>query len=227
MRKITLTFLFFALLSCVTIAQKPKSWTEWTKKDVEKMLNDSAWGQTQTETDTSEMNVTFGVSGGTDGARNQAIDLKYHVMFFSAKPIREAFARKVLLDNPKIVPAQLQNFVDGDYSEVIVVAVTYESTDRRYTGPVDQAFRSATSATLKNKCYLERKDGKRIFLEEYAQQGSDGTGAQFVFPRMVDGKPFLTERNDSIRFVAEFSSKIRVDRKFKVSEMMYDGKLEY
>jgi hypothetical protein len=92
---------------------------------------------------------------------------------------------------------------------------------------VDQAFRSATSATLKNKCYLERKDGKRIFLEEYAQQGSDGTGAKFVFPRMVDGKPFLTERNDSIRFVAEFSSKIRVDRKFKVSEMMYDGKLEY
>ena len=30
-------------------AQKSKPWTEWSKKDADKMLNDSAWAQSQTK----------------------------------------------------------------------------------------------------------------------------------------------------------------------------------
>ncbi len=47
-------------LAVVSGAQKSmsKPWGEWSKKDAEKMLNDSPWGQTQTETDTSEMFFT-------------------------------------------------------------------------------------------------------------------------------------------------------------------------
>lgn len=236
MRKLTFMLLFVALLSGMAVAQKSKPWTEWTKKDVDKLLNESAWGQTQTETDTSELTfrptaqtdaTRVGANRDEEGAKNQAVDLKYRIRFFSAKPIREAFARKLILENPKIVPAQLQSFIEGDYSEMIVLAVTAESADRRYMGPVEQAFASATTGTLKNQAYLERKDGKRIFLEEYAQPGSDGTGAKFVFPRVVDGQPFLTAESDNVRFVADFGKGIKISWKFKLSDMTYNGKLEY
>src|SRR5215211_4675164 len=42
-----------------------KSWTEWTRVEAEKILNHSAWGQTQTETDTSEMVYTPTTAGGS------------------------------------------------------------------------------------------------------------------------------------------------------------------
>lgn len=228
MRKIIITFLVTALLSNIGAArQQTKPWTEWTKKDVEKMLNDSPWGQTQVETDTSEMTVSFGVQRQIDGSNNQAIDFKYHIRFFSAKPIREAFARNLLLNNPKIMPAQLENFVNGDYSESIVVAVMAESKDRRYTGIIDQTFNSSTSGTLKNKAYLELNNGKRLFLTEYAPPTSDQTGAKLVFPRMVDGQPFITPETETVRFFADFGKGVVIKWRFKVSGMMYNGKLEY
>ncbi|HKG47722.1 MAG TPA: hypothetical protein VKB02_13385 [Pyrinomonadaceae bacterium] len=36
-------------------------------------------------------------------------------------------------------------------------------------------------------------------------------GAKFVFPRMVDGQPFLTDVGD-VRFVAQLSDKITVNK---------------
>lgn len=248
MKKVLCSCMLLVLFASSIPAQKTKPWSEWSKKEVEKMLNESAWGQSQVDTDTSEM--TFSSTGDPNrgpgaaatrddtsansaerlgsGAKNQAISLTYRVRFFSAKPIREAFARMITLSNPNVKATQLQNFVDGDYSEIgIVVAVTYESPDRRLLGPADQAFRSATADILKNKCYLERKDGKRIFLEGYEQAGTDGTGTKFIFPRTVDGQPFLTPESDMVRFVADFGKGVKVERRFKVSDMMYNGKMEY
>jgi hypothetical protein len=49
MRTVVSACLVVAMFACVALAQKDKPWTEWTRKDVEKTLNDSAWGQTQME----------------------------------------------------------------------------------------------------------------------------------------------------------------------------------
>jgi len=46
-------------------AQKQKPWTEWSKKEAEKTLNESPWGQTQTETDTSQMTYSPTVTSTT------------------------------------------------------------------------------------------------------------------------------------------------------------------
>lgn len=242
MKRTLSTCLVIAMLVVSVFAQKSKPWAEWSKKDAEKMLNDSAWGRTQEDTDTSEMTYSptvtpvssAGNSGGglnsrgESGAKNQALSLKYRIRFFSAKPVREGFARLLLLSNQNLKQENLQPWIDGtDFGEIIVVAVTIEATDRRQSGPAEQAFNSATAAKLKNSCYLERKDGKRIFLEEYQAPTKDQTGAKFVFPRMVDGKPFLTEESDNVRFVAEFNDKIKLNMKYKVADMMYNGKLEY
>jgi hypothetical protein len=43
----------------------------------------------------------------------------------------------------------------------------------------------------------------------------------------VDGKPFITPESEEIHFVAPLSDNYKLDRRFKVKDMMYEGKLEY
>lgn len=220
-------FLCFVLISlcfsAATLGQK--KWSEWDKKEVEKMLNSSAWGQTQAETDTAEMTANIG-SGGYS-ATNQAMTFNYRVRFFSAKPIREAFARQVMFANPKLIPSQLENFVNGDYSESIVVSIAWDGADRRYTSIISEAFAGKTTDSVVSKVYLERKDGKQLTITEYSPPSSDGTGAKFVFPRLLNGKPFIESGDDFIRFVADMGKGVKVNWRFKVSDMNYNGKLEY
>ncbi len=90
-----------------------------------------------------------------------------------------------------------------------------------------QEINSAVAGTLKNNTYLERGDGKRLFLTDYRAPISDGLGAKFVFPRRVDGKPFITPDAGEVRFFTEVGEKVRLNQRFKISEMMYDGRLEF
>src|SRR5262245_3376618 len=104
----------FALTWAAEAQKKTKPWIEWTEKEVAKMLNDSAWGQTQNETNTSEMfysptsdrgtGISTGATGSSNnrnaqGALNQVTTIGYGIRLLSAKPIRQAFARRVMMQN--------------------------------------------------------------------------------------------------------------------------------
>ncbi|MDX6406053.1 MAG: hypothetical protein QOH70_3508 [Blastocatellia bacterium] len=230
-------------LTTVIAQEKSKAWNEWSKKDAEKMLNDSPWAQTQIDTDTSQMFYSptsdprmSGVrsTSTTDsrigqGATNQAVDVKFHVRFFSARPIRQALVRLMEIQqkpSPEIAQ-RLTNFAELESTNSIIVTVNYESNDQRSSGSIMQAFNSAATGTLKNTTYLERNDGKRLFLEEYVPPGKDGFGARFIFLRELDGQPFITKDIGDVRFHAEYSSGIKIDRRFKVADMIYQSGLEY
>jgi len=229
------------------IAQKDKKWTDWNDKDAKKMLEDSPWAKTQNETDTSEAMFTptsaNGVNGALStsndasrakqGASNQSSNVIYYVRFFSARPIRAALARQFELTNKGLdekAVTGLHNFAEGKSPNSIIVTVSYkggQGSDQRSIGPVMQAFNSAATGTLKNKTYLQRSDGKQLFLEEYVPPGKDGFGARFIFIRMPDEKPFVDAGAKEIRFYSEVSNTVKIDRRFKVAEMMYQGELEY
>lgn len=240
--------LVFALSLLATAQKKTKPWNEWSEKDATKMLNDSPWGQTQTETNTSEMfyspttsgsgntrgaastSSSGGITGsndrGSQGAVNQAVNINFRIRFLSAKPVRQAFAKRIMLQNPQ-AEAQLKAFAEQTSTEWIVVAVDYDSSDQRFTGRVMQAFNAANLGILANATYLERKDGKRIFLKDYKAPISDGMGAKFIFPRMYEEKPFVAEDSGYVRFYSEVGKEIKLNMRFKVTDMMYEGKLEY
>ena len=245
MRTVVSACLVVAMSACVALAQKDKPWTEWTKKDVDKTLNDSAWGQTQMEggagaqsSDTSAVTQVAAKNSadrqlntrqGESGEAKPVAYVKYHVRFLSAKPVRAAFARQVLLakEQPdEALTTQLQGFVDRDFSEYIVVSVGVEVGDQKMAGPIMAAFNGANSETLAKAVYLERKDGKKLFLMEYRPPVGDGMGAKFIFKRALDGQAFLSE-NDNVRFVAQLNEKMKLDTRYKLSNMLYDGKLEY
>jgi len=242
-----------ALISTAVVsAQKRVTWMELPRKDAEKILNESPWAHTQVDTDVSEMfysptrqgttlppRTTTTTSGNQQsinnnradrGAVNQAVSIKYRICFLSARPVREAFAKMVLSSqrqNNDHLVSQLQSFVDRDFSPYIVIAVSVEANDARFSGPIMQAINSANTGTLKNSAYLERQDGRRLFLISYLPPIQDGLGAKFIFPRTENGQFFLNSQSDSVRFVAEFSDSFKLNMRFKVSDMMFDDKLEY
>src|ERR1044072_3270618 len=240
MKKLTFSILLLATL--VTTNAQKKPWQEWSRKDAETILNDSSWGKTQVETDISEM--TWRPQAAPDrsgacnadpvrdergGATNQATDIKFRIRFLSAKPIRQAFARMIALDQPAEDPRvskYMADFVERKFDQWIAVSVGFESRDQRFSGKAIQAFASATTGSLKNNTYLERKDGKRIYLHIYQPPSADGLGAKFIFERIVDERPFLNSESGEVRFVSEVGT-VNLNIRFKVGEMMYDGKLEY
>jgi hypothetical protein len=249
---VVLTLLMAA--SSVIIGQSTHGpWMEMSKKDAEKLLADSPWSQTQVDTDTSEMffSPTRGGIASTGrstaassatgqasvnnnradrGAVNQAIEVKYRICFLSARPIREALARMVIAaqhEPDADLISRLQAFVQRDFSPYIVIAVSIDTTDQRYLGPVMQQINSATAGSLKNKAYLETPDGKRLFISGYQPPIPDGLGAKFIFPRRPNGEEFLKTGTNAVRFVAEFSDSFKMNMRFRVSEMIYDNKLEY
>jgi hypothetical protein len=239
--------------AAVLAQKKGVPWMELPRKDAEKILNESPWAHTQVDTDTSEMFYSptrqgapsVGRSTSTSsssnqqsinnrradqGAVNTAVSIKYRICFLSAKPVREAFAKMILStqhQNDDQLVSRLQSFVDRDFSPYIVIAVTVEASDPRFSGPIMQAMNSANTGTLKNAAYLERQDGKRLFLINYLPPIQDGLGAKFVFPRTEEGAFFLNGQSDSVRFVAEFNDSFKLNMRFKVADMMFDDKLEY
>lgn len=230
-------------------AQKPKPWTEWSEKEAAKILNESAWGQTESETTetqpTSSSAITStlaaraeernldrakSVESGDARAKTTALTVRYRVRWLSAKPIRQAFVRMVEIQSQGANPermTQLRAFVDRDFGDYIVLTVSLDGSDQKRLALAMREIASADEAVLQKVIYLERKDGKRIFLTNYRPPIQDGLGAKLVFPRTVDGKPFIDNDSGEVRFFADLGETVKLQRRFKVAEMMYDGKLEY
>jgi hypothetical protein len=247
-----LVAMLFTLGVISVAAAQNYSWMEMPQKDAQRLLTNSPWSQTQVDTDVSEMfysptkqgSASSGRSNApkyTDqqnvnnnradrGAVNQAISISYRISFLSARPIRQAFAKMVLSaqhDPNDRLAQDLQAFVERDFSPYVVIAVTPDAADRRFLGPIMQEINSATTATLQNNVYLERADGKRVFLTQYSAPISDGLGAKFIFPRLVDGVPFLSAKSGNVRFIAQFGDTFKLNMQFKVADMIFDQKLEY
>jgi len=242
-------------LPLITIAQKKdRSWMELPKKEAERTLTNSPWSQVQVDTDVSEQFFSPtrpgtsgvgqpGASRGTvttqqsinnnradRGALNESISVSYRISFLSSRPVRQALARMILAaerePNDQLV-SQLQAFVERDFSPYIAIAVMVSSTDGRFSGPALQAINSATTASLKTKAFLERQDGKRLFIQQYNAPIQDNLGAKFIFPRVVDGEPFLNSTSGTVRFYVEFNDSFKLNMRYKVADMIYDQKLEY
>ena len=243
MKNLTFSILLLATVITSNAQKTVKPWQEWSRKDAETILNDSSWGKTQIETDASELffrpqaapDARSGRSNADPtrdergGATNQATEVRYRVRFLSAKPIRQAFARMIALDQPTEDPKvklYMNDFVERKFDKWIAVTVGFESRDQRFSGKAIQAFASATTGSLKNTTYLERKDGKRLYLHIYQAPSTDGLGAKFIFERIVDERPFLNSESGEVRFVSEIAT-VNLNIRFKVADMMYDGKLEY
>ena len=156
--------------------------------------------------------------------------VSYYIRFYSARPIRQAFVRLLQLQQKEIDPQtaeRMATFAEKPSQDVIVMAVQVDGPDSKPIEKVMQVLRTASTGTLKSDTYLERSDGKRIYLDEYVPPGRDGVGARFIFSRKLDNQPFLTSDFTSVRFISDLGSSIKFDMIFKVKPMVLNGMVEY
>ena len=218
-----------------------KPYAQWSEREASKVLSDSPWAKTQVFT-TPSVSYNTGISGssGVGGARagkppdrpTDALHVNFRVRFLSAKPIRQAASRMIEIKKKgsggEEMAEMLKNFASGEFLEYIIVSIDVDADD---PGQNVQEAKSLLykrgTAELKNNTFLEIKGGKRIFLQEFQTPKSDGLGARFIFPRLVDGNPFITPESEEIHFFTELSSTYRIDRRYKTKDMMFEGKFEY
>jgi len=236
MKKLLILLLAFYLAVSSAVAQKKlKPWKEWSKTEAEKVLNDSPWAHPQVDmelTDPNRLNRSRVVGIGNEDVRTRLNEerVSYYTRIYSARPIRQAFIRLLQLQQTNIDPetlARMNAFAEKRPEDSIVIAVHVDGPDTKPIEKVMQVLRTERTGTLRSVSYLERSDGKRVYLTEYVPPGQDGVGARFIFPRKLDGQPFLTSTFTSIRFISELDSSIKFDMIFKVKEMIVDGEVEY
>lgn len=214
-----------------------KHFNEWSEKEAQKLLDDSPWGRTQVFTSPITLfkeptTGRQGVSQPTSSRPADATHVNFRIRFFSAKPIRQAVSRLLEIKQKQPISnelaANLKALVSGEFLEYIVITVSCDSQEAGAN--VQEALsllHTRGTAELKNNTFLEIKGGRRVFLQEYQTPRQDGLGARFIFPRLVDGQPFISPDSEEIHFFTELGDIYRLDRRFKVKNMMYEGKLEY
>lgn len=237
----------FAVLALCTLVYAAKKWekepfTEWSKETAFKVLTDSPWAKQQKfRTETALLTPSSGPiyapregSGGhSEGSRPDLSPTPsaagretyttavFNINFLSARPIRMALARLAML-NGALDEKQAHQFVDQAATNQVAIAISVPGNQQ------ESFMMDLETAQLLDSTYLELKKSKRkIYLEQYYKPGEAGNEqALFLFPRTKDGEELFTLEEKEVKFVCQLGPRMRLERKFKFKDMVFDGKLE-
>jgi len=205
-----------------------RPYREWKKGEVEKMLNDSPWADTVTIAD-----QIGGKGSGVGG--DKELYSNYVVRFFSALPVRQAYARTMQMMNnydtkseaeQAEIDAKFSRVLKLDLSKTIIVALEFSTNDQERRIRVNRYLQEVRVDLLKQSCYLISDRLGRVQIQEYYAPSPDGTGAKFVFPRVVGDKPVITAEDKDIKFdfyVEPLNQRVFVT--FKVKNMIIGGEI--
>ena len=238
MRRIAVTLGAVVLFVAAAMAMAKNFWdkpyTEWKKSEAFKMLNDSPWAQSQTMA-TATGGKIEGMDRGVSGDRE--IYSSFVVRFFSALPIRAAYARTMQLMNnydaksdaeKAEIDAKFSRVLKLDFSKAILVALEFSTNDQQKKTDVMRYLDNAKVDLLKQSCYLISDRIGRVQIEEYYPPSPDGTGAKFVFPRTVNDQPVVLPTDKELKFDLWMEPvETRVFVTFKPKNMLYNGELAF
>ena len=224
---------------------------EWSEKQVHSMLSNSPW--TRTQNYSPPITGSAGQPGadqggpssrGRGGETGRGTGLpssdqsppfvRFRVHWFSARPSRMAFGMRALRLNPNLRMEQITPFATAPSQEAILsVTIDANQHGQRYARQFSGAFRQLDRATVFEQTELTTKGGKKIPLSDFRPDVRDGTGVKFIFPRTLeDGRPMLeaSDREVRFRFVTQISQgrdTLRLNVRFKLKDMIFQGELEY
>jgi len=207
---------FYFVLSAIFLAAgstaygadfwEAKQYDTWSQKECSKLLEDSPWVEDLTLV---AEGIQLSAGASDDG---QQFTIKYQIQFRSALPIRQALVRQMQLAQKydTLGPEQKQQFdqsaktfLSADFSDAVVVYLTYKSNSQDKTREIDRYWQAQTMDLLKNTVFLRNSKGEQVALAKFiAPQGAERS-FQFIFPRLINGKPFITPEDKSLQL--EFS----------------------
>lgn len=205
-----------------------KPYTEWTQKDVDKMLKDSPWAKTIPLSQTADTALQSGGGGrgGSRGGEGEALDTaggpegyraqpKLVVTWYS-KPVREAVARGIQLNNPSAPKEQVDQLLNRPESPFYDLLIMGWNPGRN---------RSDSVQVLKEGTYLQKKNKEKVALKEVIMPQRRADPLVLRFAREADGKPVLTLQDKEVQLVLKMGNNI-IRVPFKLIDMVVNERLE-
>ena len=199
-----------------------KPYTEWSEKEVDRLLKDSPWTKSVLlNTGPEGTSASGGGRRGGDemGTGNTSLPRATSrlVVTWFARPIREAMARRLMLTDPEVSKERIDKLLTPN-AQFLALLVNGWTLGR-------QADRDAAIASFKKETVLLKKNKEKILLADtvFPQKRDDPLYLRFA--READGKPVLTLADQEVTLV------IRVGEdtyriKFKLADMLIHDKLE-
>ncbi len=215
-----------------------KPYTQWTEKEVDKMLKNSPWAKEITLSsamagmsgegagggDISEGGGGGGGRGSRSGGSNvdagrQGGMLSAFVVRWYARPIREALAQRFLLgpQAPQETIDKLLKFNSPYYSLLIEGLPLAGGRGRGRGGDVAQQLRQDT--------YLRKKNKEKVPLVDVIMPTGRGQSLVLRFAKEQDGRPTLTLDDKEVELLIKVQDNT-YHVKFKLAEMVIKSQLE-
>jgi hypothetical protein len=202
-----------------------KPYTEWSEKDVDKLLKDSPWARSiLLNTGPEGPSATGGKKGGSGddsmssaGGSSVPRPTSRLSVTWVARPVREAMARRLILTDPEVAEDRINRLLNPN-SQFFSLLVTGWTLGR-------QPDREAAIARFRKETMLVKKNREAILLADVVLPQKANDPLYLRFAREVDGKPALTPADQEVTLiilVGEDSYRIR----FKLGDMVINGKLE-
>jgi hypothetical protein len=243
------------LMGSFTVAFAQGDWTkkpfsEWTKTDVEAVLNDSAWAvhqelrikfakETQTAAGSySGVSSAAAAQSQTEVTSQIPVDFIFTLRLRSALPIREALVRlRQFQDTSKLnekelaaFNAQTKGLLDCPAcANNYVLTLSSKSTNSPGADAVYTLFRGARLADLQRYVYIANETGERRELVHFVPPKVPGEEAIFFFPRLGEkGRPLLLADNREllVSFANNDANSIG-NFKIALASLTLNGKIEF
>jgi hypothetical protein len=204
-----------------------KLYTDWNDKEVAKLSSDSPWAK--------QFTISMGGGGGggdTGGKRGKkggdstladdtgpgagiagGMAVNLTVRWQSALPIKQALLKMKFGAEVGTSPEAKQILANNEPDYVIVVAGLNRGMVRGDADQIKQALLGATELVIKGKESIKPKDFRIV--------GQGRIDAIFGFPKTNP----IVEDDKEVEFVCKVGT-ITVKQKFRLKDMLYNGKLE-
>ena len=239
-----------SLLLCSDLI-KQKPYIKWTRKEVSQVLNESPWvGLSPGGFRISEhRNLTI-QNPTTDDVEVRRRPFYYRVRLLTAKPIREAWLRKLeiegiieptvaatkLSSSSKEKKAALERYLashpddgalTGDSKNIIIgITIRIDIAWATEESSASELSNISAASQLTAETILSTDAGKQVHLLKYLPPGQDRFGARYYFPRyLANGAPLLGTNDKELQFETRIDSH-PVKVKFDLKKMRYEGQLE-
>jgi hypothetical protein len=223
--------LFFIVLAVAGPKEfwEAKPYTEWTIKEVEKLLlKDSPWTHVLLLNAPSS-SVSIGSTGGGGGSKGGSgggaegpppIYINWY-----AKPIREAIVRQMVLMGANTKKEDLDAILNhkSQYHELILTGMSPGGAARGNRGGGGNA--ESALAKFKEDTFLQTKSGAKIPLANLVPPRSRNGASTLQFAKEIDGKPTLSPEDKEVTLSIRVNESV-YKYKFKLADMMIGGKLE-
>jgi hypothetical protein len=204
---------------------KEKPWTEWTEKDVKRILDRSPWASEKRIDSLAEPWERD--PGPFPEIRRRRITIRW----LSSLTQREAVVRRMQLQGRTLDAEQVKRVL-SPLSEYYAVAV-FGTTASELASLESHSKQSASPLTVKRKydadlAYLKLQQSKKRISPVTVVPIGEGplhsvAHLLFSFPRQIDGKRTIGPDEEKVTFVWEVGKR-KIKQAFDLRKMVRDGK---